>query len=113
MIINAKTRYGLRTRIEIALQKTNHGILQKDIAKNHEISGKYPDHITAAQKVAGLIKNVASKKSGYMLVKPASEITPVISIKILTRKWFWSTVLKKVKITVGKMGVRRMVFGRN
>ena len=61
--------------IEIALQKNNCGILQKDIAKNQGISEKYLDHIIPALKAAGLIKNVAGKKSGYMLVKPASEIT--------------------------------------
>ncbi|MGM0531841.1 MAG: RrF2 family transcriptional regulator [Bacteroidota bacterium] len=75
MKINTKTRYGLRSMIEIALQEDNRGILQKDIAKKQAISEKYLDHIIAALKTAGLITNVAGKKSGYMLTQPASEMT--------------------------------------
>lgn len=76
MKVNTKTRYGLRTMIEIALQEDNRGILQKNIAKSQGISEKYLDHIIAALKAADLITNVAGKKSGYKLTKPANEITP-------------------------------------
>ncbi|MEF8811854.1 MAG: Rrf2 family transcriptional regulator [Bacteroidales bacterium] len=75
MKVNTKTRYGLRTMIEIALQENNRGILQKDIAKREDISEKYLDHIIAGLKAAGLITNVAGKKSGYMLTQPANKLT--------------------------------------
>ena len=41
MKINTKIRYGLRTMIEIANAQDDNGVLQKDIAKNQNISLKY------------------------------------------------------------------------
>ncbi len=74
MKINTKTRYGLRTMVEIAMQKQETGILQKEISKRQDISEKYLDHIIAALKSAGLITNVGGKKSGYRLTRPAKDI---------------------------------------
>ena len=73
MRINTKIRYGIRTMIEIAMNNET-GTLQKTIAKNQSISEKYLDHIIAALKVSGLIKNVKGKKSGYKLTKDPFDI---------------------------------------
>jgi len=76
MKFNTKTRYGLRTMLELALNENKEGgILQKEIAINQDVSVKYLDHIIAALKSAGLIVNVSGKKSGYMLTRPAKDIT--------------------------------------
>lgn len=75
MKFNTKTRYGVRTMLEIAVNNSPHGIFQKDISKNQEISNRYLDHIIAALKVAGLITSVKGKKSGYMLTRKPSEIS--------------------------------------
>lgn len=75
MKINSKIRYGLRTMIEIANCDEQSGILQKDIAANQNISVKYLDYIISALKLKGLISNTRGRGSGYMLAKPASEIT--------------------------------------
>ena len=61
--------------IEIARHSPATGVFQKDIAKAQEISNKYLDHIIHGLKVAGLISNVKGKKSGYILTRPANEIT--------------------------------------
>lgn len=61
--------------LEIALARTETGILQKDIAVNQDISVKYLDHIIIALKVAGLIANIRGKKSGYRLSRDPSLIT--------------------------------------
>jgi len=74
-MINTKIRYGLRTMIEIGCPDNNAGILQKDIAKNQDLSEKYLDPIISALKTSGLIVNFGGKKSGYVLRKPAKEIT--------------------------------------
>lgn len=73
MRFNTKVRYGIRTMIEVA-SISDIGILQKNISKNQEISEKYLDHIVSSLKVAGLLKNVKGKKSGYKLSKKAEEI---------------------------------------
>ncbi|UCH13802.1 MAG: Rrf2 family transcriptional regulator [Bacteroidales bacterium] len=75
MKFNTKTRYGLRTMIELAMLEGDKGILQKDISKNQDISMKYLDHIVAQLKAAGLINNVAGKKSGYRLTRSADKIS--------------------------------------
>ncbi|HLO57746.1 MAG TPA: Rrf2 family transcriptional regulator [Bacteroidales bacterium] len=75
MKIGTRTRYGLRTILEIAMSDDSGGVFQKDISVNQEISNKYLDHIIHALKTAGLITNVKGKKSGYRLLKNPSDIT--------------------------------------
>ena len=75
MKFNTKTRYGVRTVLEIALSNSSAGIYQKDIAKNQVISVRYLDHIIAALKTAGLITTVRGKKSGYVLTRKPEEIS--------------------------------------
>jgi len=61
MKISSKVRYGLRTMIEIAASTDSDGILQKDIAKNQNISNKYLDPIISALKLKDLISNSKGK----------------------------------------------------
>jgi len=72
---NTKTRYGVRTILEIALHQSEGSVFQKDIAKNQEISVRYLDNIIAALKTAGLISTVRGKKSGYILTRKPEEIS--------------------------------------
>lgn len=72
---STKTRYGIRTMIEIASDKTEKGVFQKDIAENQDLSIKYLDHIIHGLKGAGLISTVKGKKSGYILTKSPSDIS--------------------------------------
>ncbi|MDA3817131.1 MAG: Rrf2 family transcriptional regulator [Prolixibacteraceae bacterium] len=75
MKFSTRTRYGLRTVLEIALSKNDEGIYQKDISKNQEISYKYLDHIINSLKVAGIVAKAGGKKSGYVLTRKPEEIT--------------------------------------
>lgn len=75
MKFSTKTRYGIRTMLEIAADKSDKGVFQKDIAASQEISVKYLDHIIHALKAAGLITTLRGKKSGYVLTRKPSEIT--------------------------------------
>lgn len=62
--------------LELALHEdSGEGIFQKDISENQAVSVKYLDQIIASLKKAGLIANVAGKKSGYKLGRPAAEIS--------------------------------------
>lgn len=74
MKLNTKTRYGIRTMVEIAL-KDPKGVYQKEIARNQNISFKYLDQIVSALKAADLITNLKGKKSGYVLNLPREEVT--------------------------------------
>ena len=75
MKFNTKTRYGIRTMLEIGLKGDRNGIYQKEISENQKISFKYLDQIISALKAAGLITNVKGKKSGYVLARDAGKIT--------------------------------------
>ena len=76
MKFNSKTRYGVRTMLELALNAgSDEGVFQKEIAENQDVSIKYLDHLIASLKAAGLIANVGGKKSGYRLNRPAEEIS--------------------------------------
>jgi len=72
---STKTRYGVRAILEIAMNDSEDGIYQKDIAANQDISYKYLDHIITALKVAGLVSKAGGRRSGYVLTKTPSEIT--------------------------------------
>ncbi len=74
MKISTRTRYGIRTMLEIA-SGSGDGIFQKDIAQSQDISNKYLDHIIHALKASKLISNVKGKKSGYKLTRKPSEIS--------------------------------------
>jgi Rrf2 family protein len=75
MKLNTKVRYGLRAMIELAMNISEPGILQRDISERQEIPLKYLDKIISELKSAGLIVNVAGKKSGYHLSRSASKIS--------------------------------------
>jgi len=76
MKFNTKTRYGVRVVFELALNVDREGgTLQKEIAESQNVSIKYLDQIISSLKKAGLIVNVGGKKSGYVLARPANEIT--------------------------------------
>ena len=76
MKFNTKTRYGVRVVLELALNADKEGgTFQKDIAESQDVSVKYLDHIISSLKKAGLISNMGGKKSGYILTKPAREIS--------------------------------------
>ena len=74
MKVNTKMRYGLRAMLEIAKNYPDKGILQKEIAKNQDISFKYLDHILMALKVAQLIRKI-SLKEGFELTRSPEEIS--------------------------------------
>ena len=75
MKFSTKTRYGVRAILEIALNDSENGIYQKDIAKNQNISYKYLDHIITSLKVAGLVTKAGGRKSGYILTRNPDEIS--------------------------------------
>ena len=74
MKFNTKTRYGLRTMIELAMNGNDSGVYQKEISERQEISFKYLDQIIASLKASGLIVNSEGRMSGYILSKDPEEI---------------------------------------
>ncbi len=81
MKINTLQRYGLRAMIEISLYTDKEGIFQKDIATHQKLSNRYLDHIISRLKAAGLIKKYHGRRSGYILSRPAEDISVLDILK--------------------------------
>jgi Rrf2 family protein len=61
--------------IELALIKGEGGLYQKELVERQCMPNKFMDAVIHSLKVAGLIVNVAGKKSGYKLSRSPESIT--------------------------------------
>lgn len=75
MKFNTKTRYGIRTMLELALHREGEGVFQKEISQRQEISFKYLDQLISSLKASGLIANAGGRMSGYVLTKDPADIS--------------------------------------
>lgn len=75
MKFNTKTRYGIRTMIELAMSWKGEGVFQKEISERQEISFKYLDQLISSLKASGLIANAGGRMSGYVLTRDPGEIS--------------------------------------
>lgn len=75
MKISTKGRYALRMIAELALNQENAFVSLKDIAEHQNISKKYLEQIVPMLNKSGILRTNRGNKGGYMLARPASEIT--------------------------------------
>ncbi len=75
MKISAKMHHGLKTLIELVLNAGEKGMLQKQIVEKFGMPNKFMDSVIHDLKVAGIIVNVAGKKSGYKLSRNPADIS--------------------------------------
>ena len=75
MRLTMRVRYGLRAIMEICENKSTTGVLQKDIAEAQLIPIKFLDAIISDLRKTDLLNNYSGKRSGYILARPASEIS--------------------------------------
>lgn len=75
MKLTTKGRYGLRLMLDLAMHQGYGPILLKDIASRQNLSEKYLWSLIAPLKAGGYIRSMRGAKGGYMLAKPADEIT--------------------------------------
>ncbi len=71
MRFSTKTRYGMRTMIELANCYKDKPLLLKDISSRLDVSMKYLDHIISSLKAKGLIVRL---KDGYILGRSPEKI---------------------------------------
>lgn len=76
MKISTRGRYALRMMLDV----TRHGgeirpVSLASVAQRTSISHGYLEQVALALKSARLVRGVAGRHGGYMLAKPASEIT--------------------------------------
>ncbi len=75
MRLTTKMRYGTRAMLDLALHEGQGPLRTADIASDQELSLKYLEQLLAALRVAGLVQSSRGVQGGYVLARPAQEIT--------------------------------------
>jgi len=91
MKLSTKVRYGVRAMLDLALYQSGRPVLVKSIAEREDLSKKYLESLLAALKSAGLLRSVRGAKGGYLLARPAEEITMEMIAAALEAPSCWLT----------------------
>nr|WP_314277908.1 Rrf2 family transcriptional regulator [uncultured Peptostreptococcus sp.] len=84
MKLSTKGKYGLKAMFELAVSADKEEpVSLKYIASRQEISDQYLEQIFSVLKKAGLVKSVRGAQGGYLLSKPATNITVADILKVL------------------------------
>lgn len=75
MRLSTRSRYGVRLMLALGASEKKSPIFLKDIARAEEISEKYLSQIIIPLKAKGLVNTFRGAHGGYVLSRPASEIT--------------------------------------
>jgi Rrf2 family protein len=83
MKITSEDEYGLRVLLRIGKCKDEYGMSIPQLSKAEGLSLPYVSKITRSLRMSGLITSTRGHKGGYLLSKPAIEITVNDAIKAL------------------------------
>ena len=75
MRITTKGRYGLRAVVNLAAQSEGEPVPLSRIAREEEVSSQFLEQIFFSLKRAGLVRSVRGPRGGFILSRPADEIT--------------------------------------
>lgn len=75
MVITRATEYAVRTVIYLAQQPKNEIVLKKDICKTQEVTPAFLTKILQPLIKAGIVSSQRGVGGGFLLAKPAEEIT--------------------------------------
>lgn len=76
MKLSTKPRYGLRILAQIAADGGDTSpVSGKEVARKQDISIAYIEQILIPMRNAGLVRTVRGRNGGYLLNRPASDIT--------------------------------------
>ena len=75
MIFTTKAEYGVRLLIQLGLQGGENPVSLKAVAEAESLPLAYLERIAALLKKAGLVQATRGAHGGYVLARPAEEIT--------------------------------------
>jgi len=75
MMFSTKAEYGVRVMIELARRGGDQPVSLAEIAESDELPLAYLEHLVARLRKAGLVESRRGARGGYLLARPASEIT--------------------------------------
>jgi len=75
MMFSTKAEYGVRVMVELARRAGAEPIPLAEIAAHDGLPLAYLEHLVARLRKAGLVASRRGSRGGYMLARPAAEIT--------------------------------------
>jgi Rrf2 family protein len=75
MMFSTKAEYGVRVMIELARRGGDEPVPLAEIAEHDELPLAYLEHLVARLRRAELVTSRRGSRGGYLLARPASEIT--------------------------------------
>jgi len=75
MKISTKGRYGLRAVLDLAMNGQTEAVALSSIAERQNISVSYLEQLVAKLRKAGIVNSIRGAQGGYVLAKPAEEIS--------------------------------------
>lgn len=75
MKLSTKGRYGLRAILDIAVNGGEEAVAISSISERQKITVSYLEQLIAKLKRAGLVVSVRGAQGGYLLARPAAEIS--------------------------------------
>ena len=83
MMFSTKAEYGVRVMVELARRAGGDPIPLAEVAAHDGLPLAYLEHLVARLRKAGLVDSRRGSRGGYMLARPASEITMAEVVKAL------------------------------
>ena len=75
MKLSTKGRYGLRAVLDLAVHTEDEAVALSQIAERQGISINYLEQLIAKLKKSGIVNGIRGAQGGYILAKPAEEIS--------------------------------------
>ena len=75
MKLSTKGRYGLRAAVELAVRSEEGPVSLSVIASEQNVSEAYLEQLMRSLKSAGLVSTTRGKTGGYLLSRPAKDIS--------------------------------------
>lgn len=76
MRLPTKARYAVRALLDLALhQQGDRPVYLREVARRQGISERYLEQVLIPIRAAGLVRSSRGVKGGYLLARPAGEIT--------------------------------------
>jgi Rrf2 family transcriptional regulator, cysteine metabolism repressor len=75
MMFSTKAEYGVRVMVELARRSGGDPIPLAEIAANDGLPLAYLEHLVARLRKAGLVDSRRGSRGGYLLARPAAQIT--------------------------------------
>ena len=83
MKLSTRAKYGLKALIDLGLNSEKETVSIQSIATRQNISVSYLEQLMALLKKAGLVKSVRGAGGGYLLGRPAEEISVGDILRVL------------------------------